>query len=101
MKTFIINGNNFNDWEGLTKELYSQFGAEWYPFGLNWLDDILYGSVVGFKEGEEVTFVWKNSAKSKIDLDNDTVLLNKDEKSLYQVVIDMIQKHDNIHLSLE
>jgi len=102
MKTFVIDGNNFSDWTGFTKELYEQFGADWEPFGLNWLDDILYGSVVGFEEEDEVTIFWKNNLKSKHDLDKDTsVILNQDDKGLYQVIVDMLQKHDNIHLRLE
>ena len=102
MKTFIIDGNNFDDWVSFTKELYKQLGAKWHPFGLDWLDDIFYGSVIGFEEGEEVTFIWKNNLKSKRDLNKDTsVILSEEDEGLYQVIIDMIQKHHNLHLQLD
>ena len=106
MKTFVIDGNNFNDWEGFTKELYSQFGANWFAFNVAWLEDILYGGVVGFDYAEEITFIWKNNLKSKTDLNKEThVHMNEDVRKeyggLYEYIITLLRDHSNIHLQLD
>lgn len=71
MKTIIIDGNNFDDYDGFANELSQQLGLANSVKNLNALDDILYGGVIGFDSMEHVQLIWRNSSKSKKDMGND------------------------------
>ena len=103
MKTFIIDGSDFSDYDGFAMTLFSKLGGEARPYGLSWLDDILYGGVIGFEDGEEIAIVWKNNLKSKVDLNSDTSipLSTQDRGNLYELILEIIQAHDNVHLYLD
>ncbi|HMS93168.1 MAG TPA: hypothetical protein PKD28_02150 [Candidatus Saccharibacteria bacterium] len=102
MKVFEIDGRAFKDYEGFVRELYQQFNTTFPVSGLDRLDDVLYGGVIGFEEGEEVTIIWKNNQKSKKRLNRDkSIILDDSAGGLYRVIIDMIREHDNIHLQLD
>ena len=58
MKTFEINGNNFSNLKGFYDEVQKVL-----------TDDVLQGGFGKFDQGESIELVWKNSKKSKKDLD--------------------------------
>lgn len=103
MKKIVIDGNNFSTYSGFILELSKQLGDDESGYGLDWLDDILYGGIVYFDDDEKVQFIWKNSSKSRYDLNKDLShpLPKEDQGKLFEFIIGLIRHHDNIQLQLE
>ncbi len=70
MKRLDIDGKNFSTYEGFANNLSEQILPSSNYIGLSQLDDVLYGGMGGFDEGEKIRIIWHNSQKSKKDLGN-------------------------------
>lgn len=119
-KMTVINGGHFSDLEGFYEEISQLFmkDEDWKVGTLDGFDDILYGV--------ETDITWKNSQKSKEDLGFDLtkkfyenkirqgkpfnvqlIQLKLDEliagegQNLFEILIEIIESHKNITLSLE
>jgi RNAse (barnase) inhibitor barstar len=118
-KTITIDGNNFSDLNGFYTELESAMhkNIDWeVSRNLYALNDLLGGGfgVNDFKE--PFTLVWKNSLKSKMDLDfpatikymADTKPSNSDlqleimpkAEPLFVILVNIIKTHPHIELVL-
>ena len=67
---FVIDGGHFEDLDGFYAEVSKELldGAYWGR-NLDAFDDILYGDMGQVPGGDiEITFVWRNSARSRRDL---------------------------------
>lgn len=69
--TLAIDGNNFNDYKGFVIEFSRLFGSTEVITSLSAIDDVLYGGVGGSDASDRVQFIWRNSSKSKSDLNNE------------------------------
>lgn len=69
-KSFVIDGNNFSDYEGFCDEFSRVILTNKYHWtgNLNAFNDILFGGFGDIQPGECYTIVWKNVKKSKVDL---------------------------------
>lgn len=104
MKKITVDGKDFNTYDGFMAQFSTQINYSFSLHSLDAFDDILYGGVVAeIAEDEEIDFVWKNSRKSKKDLnrDNSYPLPEEDQGRLFEMVVEIISDHDNIHLHLE
>lgn len=98
MKTFILDGNKFNDIEGfydeidrlLTKDLTWKTGHN-----LDALNDILRGGFNVHEYNEPITIRWINYNKSKKDLGNDVIL-----KILEIMLLASDESHHNVKLEI-
>jgi RNAse (barnase) inhibitor barstar len=119
-QTYIIDGNDFDDLEGL----YDQISVVMLP-GIVWghnldaLNDVLYGDFGVLKE--EFTLIWKNAARSRqklgyeytIEFWEKRLLRNPDLKeklekakqhkgqTVFDVLMEIIYDHPQITLILE
>lgn len=116
----VINGSHFSNLEAFYEEASLLFlkDEDWKVGTLDGFDDILYGY-----EGE---IIWKNARKSKQDLGFDLTkqfyenkirqgkpfnvtliqqklddLINGNEQTLFEILIDIIKSHKNITLILD
>lgn len=93
-KTIIIDGAKFSDIESfynhiddiLTKDLDWQTGHN-----LDAFNDLLRGGFGVHEYAEPIKIVWKNSNKSRQELDE--VIRGK---TIFEVLIDIIRDHDHI-----
>ena len=71
MKTFEINGNNFSNLKGFYDEVQKVLTDNSTAIGRNFdaFNDVLQGGFGKFEHGESIELVWKNSKKTKKDLD--------------------------------
>jgi RNAse (barnase) inhibitor barstar len=82
MKTITIDGANFDNIDGFYKEAYAKLAPQKPQFTRGSLDgfsDILNGGFGAHDDGEQVTLVWKGSAKSKDDLGYDATAKQLEE----------------------
>ena len=96
-KTIIINGDNIFDAKGFYNEIDKVLTSEldWNTGNnLNALNDILKGGFGVHEYEEPICLVWNNSAKSKI-------LLSElwENKTLYQIIIEIINENKHIDFS--
>lgn len=119
-KMTVINGSHFSNLEAFYEEVSLLFlkDEDWKVGTLDGFDDILYGY-----EGE---IIWKDSRKSKEDLDFDLTkefyenkirqgkpfnvtliqqklddLINGNGQKLFEILIEIIESHKNITLILD
>ncbi|WP_336718470.1 ribonuclease inhibitor [Chryseobacterium mucoviscidosis] len=119
-KMTVINGSHFSNLEAFYEEVSLLFlkDEDWKVGTLDGFDDILYGY-----EGE---IIWKDSRKSKEDLDFDLTkefyenkirqgkpfnvtliqqklddLINGNGQTLFEILIEIIESHKNITLILD
>ena len=93
-KTLIIDGNNFETLEDfyseadrvLTKDLDWDTGHN-----LDAFNDLLRGGFGVHDYEEPVTLIWKNSTKSKFDLNE-----RRENETLYDILVNIIKHHEHI-----
>ena len=116
----LINGGHFSDLEGFYEEISHLFlkNEDWKVGTLDGFDDILYGF-----EGE---IIWKDSDKSREDLGFDSTkefyenkirigkpfnieliqqklddLIDGNGQTLFEILVEIIESHQNIKLILD
>lgn len=101
-KVFTLDGNKFSDLPGFYrtfKNLMTVNGMgnkmEKSTFSFNAIEDMLRGGFGKFTENEEIVFIWKNSAKSKVDLAAYDGL-----RDHYEPLVRTLQSHSHIELRL-
>lgn len=89
-KELIIDGNQFSDLKGFFNEIGAIL-TEGNKWGKNWnaLNDILHSGFIKTEYGEPFILIWKNSEKSKGELQD------------YLDLVDLIREHQHIDLRLE
>jgi RNAse (barnase) inhibitor barstar len=119
MKMAVINGSDFSDLQGFYEEVSQLFMKDenWKVGTLDGFNDILYGF-----QGE---IIWKNSRKSREDLGFDVTkefyhnkirigkpfsvkliqqklddLINGNGQTLFEILVEIIESHQNIKLIL-
>lgn len=119
-KMTVINGSHFSNMEGFYEEVSQLFMKDenWKVGTLDGFDDILYGV--------DTDIIWKNSQKSREDLDFDSTkefyqnkirigkpfnvnliqqkldeLIDGNGQTLFEILIEIIESHKNITLILD
>ncbi|MEG0929119.1 ribonuclease inhibitor [Chryseobacterium sp.] len=127
-KMIVINGGHFSSLAGFYEEISNILmkDTDWKVGTLDGFDDILYGGFGVFDNNEEIKIVWKESQKSKEDLGFKTTqefyenkirqgkpfnieliqqklndLMEGKGQTLFDVLIEIIQSHSNINLTLD
>ena len=127
IKTFTIDSDCFSNLAEFHDEVQRVLTDDFKRYGKNLdaFNDILRGGFNRFEYGENIKLIWKNSSKSKRDLDfPETVKYHKDnltrvhpsnidsakklleeaEKSqgptLFDIIIEIIQRNENVELIL-
>ncbi|KOR79302.1 hypothetical protein AM232_13225 [Bacillus sp. FJAT-21352] len=69
-KVFIIDGDKFSNFKGFCKEFSDIVLSGKYKWhgNLDAFNDILFGGFGDIENEEQFTIIWRNSAKSKVDL---------------------------------
>ncbi|ROS20324.1 hypothetical protein EDF65_1041 [Chryseobacterium nakagawai] len=127
-KMIVIHGDHFSSLEGFYEEVSNVLmkDTDWKVGTLDGFDDILYGGFGIFENKEEIEIIWKESQKSKEDLGlkatqefyknkirhgkpfnielaqqklND--LLEGKGQTLFGILIEIIESHTNITLTLD
>ncbi len=127
-KVIVINGGHFSSLEGFYDEVSSVLmkDTDWKVGTLDGFDDILYGGFGVFENNEETEIIWKESGKSKNDLGLQATqefyenkirqgkpfnieliqqklkdLQERKGQTLFEILVEIIQSHQNIILRLE
>ncbi|GMA99523.1 barstar family protein [Pelosinus sp. IPA-1] len=128
-KEIVIDGSKFNDVEGFYLEIDKKFTKELtWKTGHNFdaLNDLLHGGFGIHEYGEPIIITWENAEKSKKDLGYDATIKHYEEmlirchptnidkinsllefakrkngNTLFELIIQIIQSHDNIDLILK
>ncbi|MFZ4929298.1 ribonuclease inhibitor [Chryseobacterium sp. Mn2064] len=127
-KMIVIHGGHFSSLGGFYEEVSNVLmkDVDWKVGTLDGFDDILYGGFGVFENKEEIEIIWKESQKSKEDLGVDGTrefyenkirkgkpfnveliqqkldeLMKGEGQTLFEVLIEIIQSHPNITLTLE
>lgn len=126
-KIIVIHGSHFNDLQGFYEEASRVFMKDtgWNIGTLDGFDDILYGGVGVFENGENITVTWKDARKSEEDLGMEATkafyqgkilqgkpfniqliqqklddLINGKGQTLFEILVEIIESHQNITLIL-
>ena len=124
----VINGSHFSDLAGFYEEISGVLmkDADWKAGTLDGFDDILYGGFGVFENNEDIEIIWKDSDRSKKDLgfeltkefyehkirqgkpfNVDWAQQKLDElvagtgQTLFEILIEIIESHNNITLVLD
>jgi len=128
-KKIIIDGIRYNDIDGFYDEIDKVLtkGLTWRTgHNLDALNDLLRGGFGVHEYGEAIVIIWKNAKKSRVDFGYDATIkhyervltrchptnansvssLLEDAKqkkgaTLFEILIQLIQSHDNIELKLK
>ncbi|WP_051349431.1 barstar family protein [Chryseobacterium gregarium] len=127
-KMAVINGSHFSDLAGFYEEISGVLmkDADWKVGTLDGFDDILYGGFGVFENNEDIEIIWKDSDRSKKDLgfeltkefyehkirqgktfNPDLAQQKLDEllagtgQTLFEILIEIIESHNNITLILD
>jgi len=81
-KILIIDGDKFSDFKGFCKEFSDIFLSGTYKWhgNLDALNDLLFGGFGDIETEEQFTIIWRNSAKSKVDLGYSETIVKLNEK---------------------
>lgn len=81
-KVFIIDGDKFSNFKGFCKEFSDIVLSGKYDWhgSLDAFNDILFGGFGDIEDEEQYTIIWRNSAKSKIDLGYSETIAKLNEK---------------------
>jgi RNAse (barnase) inhibitor barstar len=128
MKSFVINGNNFSDLSSFFDEVENVLTDKTSEFGRNFdaFNDVLRGGFGKYDYNESVELIWKNSKKSRRDLDFPQTVIyladwlrhaqedsknsvkealdtanNQAGPTLYDIILEIIWDNKNIKLKLE
>lgn len=123
----VIHGGHFSSLDGFYEEVSKVLmkDTDWKVGTLDGFDDILYGGFGVFDNNEEITIVWKDSGKSEADLGLKATqefydfkikqgkpfnieliqqkrddLSNGKGQTLFEILVEIIQSHQNITLVL-
>jgi RNAse (barnase) inhibitor barstar len=123
----VIHGGHFSSLDGFYEEVSRVFmkDTDWKVGTLDGFDDILYGGFGVFENKEDIEIVWKESQKSKEDLGlkatqifyenkirqgkpfNIELIQQKlndltagKEQTLFEILVEIIESHTNITLTL-
>ncbi|WP_294269002.1 ribonuclease inhibitor [uncultured Chryseobacterium sp.] len=126
-KIIVIQGSHFSDLQGVYEEASKIFmkDAGWKIGTLDGFDDILYGGFGVVENGEHLTFIWKEARKSEQDLGMEATkafyehkihqgkpfntqliqqklddLINGKGQTLFEILVEIIESHQNITLIL-
>ncbi|MDQ0193257.1 barstar family protein [Paenibacillus wynnii] len=126
-KTFTINGDNFSDFQGFTKEFSSIVLSNKHIWNgnLDAFNDILRGGF-GFEDDDDIEIVWKNSINSIKDLGYIETIKKLNEKyehchptnkvsvlqelhkarnnqgpTVFDRIIEIINEHENKNITLK
>lgn len=85
IKTFVIDGEKFNDIEGFYDEVVKILAPGFKDFGRNYdaFDDILYGGEDSFDFEEKINLIWKNCEKSMRELPSEFL----------RIILEIIKNH--------
>lgn len=124
----VIHGNLFSSLEGFYEEVSKVLmkDTDWKVGTLDGFDDILYGGFGVFENKEEIEIIWKDSQRSKEDLGlkatqkfyenkirqgkpfNIELIQQKLDdlnegkgQTLFEMLIEIIESHPNITLTLD
>ncbi|MCC3217775.1 ribonuclease inhibitor [Chryseobacterium sp. X308] len=127
-KMIVIHGGHFSSLRGFYEEVSSVLmkDTDWKVGTLDGFDDILYGGFGVIEGKEEIEIIWKESEKSKEDLGFKATrefyenkirqgkpfnteliqqklneLIEGKGQTLFEILIEIIESHMNITLSLE
>jgi RNAse (barnase) inhibitor barstar len=127
-KSFVIDGDNFSDFQGFTKEFSKSVLSNKHIWNgsLDAFNDILRGGFGDIEEDDEIEITWKNSNKSINDLGYDETikrLLEKYEKchptnkefvlqeiyharnkngpTVFDWIVEIINEHENKNITLK
>lgn len=127
-KTFIIDGEKFNDYKGFCKEFSDEVlsGKYIWQGNLDAFNDILFGGFGDIETGECYRIIWRNSIKSKQNLgyherikklesiieschpsnisrlrEEINIASKGAGPTLFDELIEIISDHENINLILE
>jgi len=95
--TIIIDGNNFSDAESFYREVDNVLtsGLDWATgHNLAAFNDLLYGGFGIYEYEDHIKLTWKNSEKSKKELNGIF-----DGKTLYETLVDIIKEHEHIQFT--
>lgn len=124
----VIHGGHFSSLDGFYEEASNVLmkDVDWKVGTLDGFDDILYGGFGVFENKEEIEIIWKESQKSKEDLGlaathefyenkirkrqpfNIQLIQQKLDdlsegkgQTLFEILVEIIESHKNITLTLE
>lgn len=127
-KSAVINGSHFSDLSGFYDEASQVLmkNSDWKVGTLDGFDDILYGGFGVFESKDEIEIIWKESEKSKEDLGFEATkvfyenkikqgkpfnmeliqqklndLLDGKGQTLFEILIEILESHQNIALILD
>nr|WP_228370508.1 ribonuclease inhibitor [Chryseobacterium gleum] len=127
-KMIVIHGGHFSSLDSFYEEASSVLmkDVDWKVGTLDGFDDILYGGFGVFENKEEIEIIWKESKKSKKDLGFAAThefyenkirqgqpfnikliqqklddLLEGKGQTLFEILMEIIESHKNITLTLE
>lgn len=127
-KVAVINGSRFSDLAGFYEEVSEVLmkDADWKVGTLDGFDDMLYGGFGVFENRETVEIIWKDSHKSKKDLGFELTkefyeykigqgkpfnvdlaqqkldgLIAGTGQTLFEVLVEIIESHNNTTLVLD
>ncbi|MDN3692634.1 ribonuclease inhibitor [Chryseobacterium tructae] len=127
-KMIVIHGDLFSSLEGFYEEVSKVLmkDTDWKVGTLDGFDDILYGGFGVFENKEEIEIIWKDSQRSKEDLGlkatqkfyenkirqgkpfNIELIQQKLDdlnegkgQILFEILIEIIESHPNITLTLD
>lgn len=124
----VIHGGHFSSLDGFYEEASKVLmkDTDWKVGTLDGLDDILYGGFGVFENNESIGIIWKKSQKSKEDLGLEATQefyknkiqqgkpfnieliqqklndLNEGKgQTLFEILVEIIESHKNITLTLD
>lgn len=124
----VIHGGHFSSLDGFYEEVSKVLmkDTDWKVGTLDGFDDILYGGFGVFENKEEIEIIWKEAQKSKDDLGFKTTQIFYENKirqgkpfnieliqqklndltegkgqTLFEILIEIIESHANITLTLK
>lgn len=126
--SFVINGENFSDYQGFTREFSLQVLSNKYIWNgsLDALNDILRGGFGDIDEDDKLEITWKNSDKSIIELGYEETIKRLNEKyekchptnkefilqeiihaknnkgpTVFDWIVEIINEHENKNITLK
>jgi len=127
-KMIVIHGGHFSSLDGFYEEASNALmkDSDWKIGTLDGFDDILYGGLGVFENNEQIGIVWKESQKSKEDLGLKATrefyenkirqgkpfnikliqtklddLMEGKGQTLFEILVEIIESHANITLTLK
>ncbi|ASK29852.1 ribonuclease inhibitor [Chryseobacterium sp. T16E-39] len=127
-KMIVINGGHFSNLAGFYEEVSGVLmkDVDWKVGTLDGFDDILYGGFGVFENNEEIEIIWKDAKKSEDELGLEATrefyerkikqgrpfnteliqekldaLISGEGQTLFDILIEIIESHEKIKLTLD